>query len=226
MQKSIIKLLSIADFVSLTNAILGFLSIIMIFIGEVHFSFSFILLALLADGLDGAVARRTGHSDLGEYMEAMADMISLGVAPAAFVYNNYIQNVMVSEYIYIHSLLIIVLIVFLSFSIFRLASFHIIKEKTYFVGLPSSACTIIILILTYFNVELSYILPIIVIMSLAMISNVHFPKPTLKIDVIASIFIILTIAFGKNFDGIITIILILLIMIYTIAGPIYLIKRR
>ena len=90
-----INLLSFADVVSLTNSILGFLSIVMIFLGETYLAFSFILLAILADGLDGAVARKTKHSDLGEYMEAMADMISLGIAPSVFVYNNYLKNIMI-----------------------------------------------------------------------------------------------------------------------------------
>ncbi len=226
MQKSMINLLSVADVVSLTNSILGFLSIVMIFLGETYLAFSFILLAILADGLDGAVARKTKHSDLGEYMEAMADMISLGIAPSVFVYNNYLKNIMISESIYWHSLLVIVLIVFLSFSIIRLASFHIKREETFFIGLPASASTIIIIILTYFNIEFNYIFAVIFLTSLAMISNVRFPKPTIKINAIATIFIIFTIIIGKNFEGIFPKFLLLLIILYTLAGPIYLLKRR
>ncbi|MCK4348757.1 MAG: CDP-alcohol phosphatidyltransferase family protein [Thermoplasmatales archaeon] len=224
MQKSMIKLLSIADVVSLTNAVLGFLSIIMIFLGEIRFSFSLILLALLADGLDGIIARKTRHSELGEYMEAMGDMISLGIAPAVFVYKNY--NIAVSECIYWHSLLVIVLIVFLSFNIVRLASFHIIKEKTFFVGLPASASAIIILIMTYFNIEVTYVLPVIVIISLMLISNVRFLKPTLKINAIAAVLIVLTIIVGKKFWGVVPILLLLSIIIYSLAGQIYLLKRK
>ena len=80
-----IKLLSIADVVSLTNAILGFLAILMIFSNETRLAFSFILLALLADGLDGIVARKLGKSDIGEYLESMADMTSLGKIGRAHV---------------------------------------------------------------------------------------------------------------------------------------------
>lgn len=219
-----IKLLSIADVVSLINAILGFLSIIMIFLSEIHFSFSLILLALLADGLDGIIARKTRHSELGEYMEAIGDMISLGIAPAVFVYSNY--NVAVSECIYWHSLLIIVLIVFLSFNIVRLASFHIIKEKTFFVGLPASASAIIMLVMAYFNIEVTYVLLAIVATSLMLISNVRFPKPPLKINAIAALLIVLTIIVGKNFGGIAPILLLLSIITYSLAGQIYLLKRK
>ncbi len=70
MQKSMIKLLSVADVISLTNALFGFLAILMLFSSEMNLAFSFILLALLADGLDGIVARKTRKGELGEYMEA------------------------------------------------------------------------------------------------------------------------------------------------------------
>jgi len=219
-----IKLLSIADIISITNALLGFISIIMLFLNEIYFSFSFILLALLADGLDGVVARKTIHSNLGLFMEAMADMISLGIAPAAFIFKNYYSNI--AENTYQNLLLIIVLIIFLSFSMIRLASFHILNEEKYFIGLPASVSTIILLIPTYFNANLFYIIPIIFIVSFAMISNVHYPKLSFKIDIIAVIFIILTIIVGKNYSGVIPIILLILILIYVIVGPFYILNKN
>jgi len=219
-----IKLLSLADVVSLANAGFGFLAIIMASLGEMWFSFSFILIALLADGLDGMVARKTGHSELGDYMEAMADMISLGVAPSFFVYTIYHDAV--SWCIYYHSYLLITLIVFLSLSIIRLASFHLMKDKKFFVGLPASISTIIIIILAFFEIEFLYILPVIIIISLAMISNVHFPKPGLKIDVIAAILIILTLIFGKDYYGIAPLLLITTLVTYTTLGPLYLLKNK
>ena len=224
MQKSMIKLLSLADIVSLTNAGFGFLAIIMASLGEMWFSFSFILIALLADGLDGMVARKTGHSELGDYMETIADMISLGVAPSVFVYAIYHDAV--SWCIYYHSYLLIALIVFLSLSIIRLASFHIMKDKKFFVGLPASTSAIIIITLAFFEIEFLYILPVIIIISFAMISNVHFPKPGLKIDVIAAILIILTLIFGKDYYGIAPLLLITTLVAYTILGPFYLLKSK
>lgn len=237
MQKSMIKLLSLADVVSLTNAGFGFLAIIMASLGEMWFSFSFILIALLADGLDGMVSRKTGHSELGDYMEAMADIISLGIAPSVFVYTIYHDAV--SWCIYYHSYLLITLIVFLSLSIIRLASFHIMKDKKFFVGLPASTSAIIIITLAFFEIEFLYILPVVIIISLAMISNVHFPKPGLKIDAIAAILIILTLIFGNdyygmplylilggNYYGIAPLLLITTLVTYTILGPLYLLKSK
>ena len=223
MQKSMIKLLSIADFVSLANAIFGFLAILMIFLNEIHLSFFFILIALLADGLDGIVARKTRKGELGEYMEAMADMISLSIAPSFFVYNIY--HDFVSKCVYYHSLLVVILIVFLSLSIVRFASFHIIKEKKFFVGLPASAGTIFILVLSFLKIEFMYILPCIVVISIAMVSPLRFPKIGWKIGTIAAVLILLTLIMGDIYYSIAPILLIIALAIYAIAGPIYVRKK-
>lgn len=223
MQKSMIKLLSVADVVSLTNAILGFLAILMIFLNEIRLSFSFILLALLADGLDGIIARKTRKGELGEYLEAMADMISLGIAPAFFVYHTY--HSVVSDHLYYHILLVVVLIIFLSLGIIRLASFHIIKEENFFVGLPASASTIFILISSFLSIEFIYILPFIVIVSIVMISPIHFPKIGLKINAFAAVLILATLIFGDMYNNFAPLLLFSALAVYAILGPVYVRKE-
>lgn len=221
-----IKLISFADLISLTNAIFGFLSIILLLSESIsdeemrlRLSFSFILIALLADGLDGIVARKTKTSEIGEYLESIADMTSLVIAPAIFIY--FIYHDFLLDSIFNHIYLLIALVIFLFLGAIRLASFHVMKNKKYFLGLPASAGTIILLIFSYFKVDFLYILPAIIIISLAMISNVRFPKLVLKINALAAILIILTLIFGKNLYGFAPILLLTAIFIYSIAGPIY-----
>ncbi len=226
MQKSMIKLISVADVISLTNAIFGFLTILFLISDlipneemKLRVSFSFILLALLADGLDGIVARKTRISDIGEYIESIADMTSLIIAPAIFIY--FVYHDFVSSSIYNHIFLMIGLVLFLVLGALRLASFHIMKNKKFFLGLPASVSTIILLILAYFEVKFIFILPAIILISLAMVSNIRFPKPVFKINAIAAILIILTIIIGKAFYGFAPILLITAIVIYSIAGPVH-----
>jgi CDP-diacylglycerol--serine O-phosphatidyltransferase len=221
-----IKLVSIADIISLTNVIFGFIAIIFIisdlFSNEeikIRLSFSFIFLALLADGLDGIVARKTRKSDIGEYLESIADMTSLIIAPSIFIY--FVYHDFLEAYIYNHIYLMIALVLFLSLGAIRLASFHKMKNKKYFLGLPASVSTIILLVLSYFEVNFIFILTAIIILSLSMISNIRFSKPGLKINAIASILIILTIIVGKDFYGFAPILLIIAILIYSIVGPLY-----
>ena len=144
LQKSMIRLLSVADLISITNAIFGFLAILFLVSDlippelRLRVSFSFILLALLADGLDGILARRLGKSKIGEYLESMADMTSFALAPAVFIYFTY--SGVVSCCVYRHVYLLFALVLFLAFGIIRLASFHIMKkDRVLLVFLPRQA---------------------------------------------------------------------------------------
>ena len=229
-----IKLISIADVISLTNAISGVIAILFLFSSlgtceefRLRASFSFILLALLADGLDGIVARKVGKSDIGEYLESMADMTSMVIAPAAFIY--YVYSESFGFLFYRHIYLLFALILFMSFGIIRLASFHMMKKEKYFIGLPASASTIILLIISFFKVEFIYILPAVVIIGAATVSDIKFPKPGIRINAIATLLIILTLIMYNSFQRIAPLLLLSAILVYAIGGPIYtkfLAKRR
>jgi CDP-diacylglycerol--serine O-phosphatidyltransferase len=221
-----IKLVSIADLISITNAIFGIMAILVLFPNfssnadfQLRVSFSLILLALLADGFDGIVARRVRKSELGEYLESMADMTSLVIAPAAFIYIIYSESV--ADVLYRHIYLLFALVLFLFFGIIRLASFHILKEDRYFIGLPASASTIILLIVSWFEVGFIFILPTVIIIGAFMASDIKFPKPGLKINLIATILIILSLIFYNIYKGIAPFLLLLAILFYVIGGPIY-----
>lgn len=220
MQKSMISLLSIADCISLLNANLGFLSIIMAFSGQIRLALSFILLALLADGLDGIVARKTKHGVLGEHFEAMADMTSMGIAPLVFVYATY-QNE-ISSCGYFQMYFYVTVILFISLSTIRLSSFHVLKEKKFFIGLPASAGTIIILMLSLLKIIYLAEILVIVLIALFMISPIKFPKTGIKMNSCAAVLIVLTIILEKSLSGALPIILLIAILTYVIAGPLHL----
>src|SRR4030042_1337754 len=93
LRNSMLKLVTPADVMTLVNATLGVFAILFLFTNHVRVSFSLILLAVLADGVDGMIARRIGIGKLGQYLESMADMISLAVAPVLFVYGVYLQQI-------------------------------------------------------------------------------------------------------------------------------------
>ncbi len=221
-----IRLLSIADVISITNAIFGFLAILILLSNlitceelRLQASVSFILLALLVDGLDGIAARKIGKSDIGEYLESMADMTSLVIAPAFLIYYIYADSVVCCFYRHIY--LLFALILFLSFGIIRLASFHLMKEDKFFIGLPASASTIILLIIAYFEVEFIYILPAVIIIGAMMASDIKFPKPRIIINAIATVLILLTLVMHKSYYGIAPLLLLTAILVYSIVGPIY-----
>jgi len=74
-----------ADAVTLANAAVGVAAVAVALAGRLDLTARLLLLAAIADGLDGIVARRFGGSSVGPTLDAMADVVSFGAAPAVFV---------------------------------------------------------------------------------------------------------------------------------------------
>jgi archaetidylserine synthase len=220
-----IKLLSVADFITIMNAVLGFLALLMVFSNQLQLAASFILLGLLADGLDGIVARRMGNGQMGEYLETIADMVSLSIAPLVLLYKTYYDGI--TSHPSMHLLLGIVLVFSLICSMIRLSSFSLLKEKHFFIGLPTSASAVFLVLSSFLKLDVLVILPFIIVLALAMISSVRFPKPGLKMDFVAAVFIVVTILLDSMFYNIAPILLLAALISYIIIGPFYLhIKKR
>lgn len=88
---SVIGRMRAADVFTIANAALGFLAITYIADRNYLAAEVLILLAVLADGADGVVARRFGprDEDLGDYLDIMADYLSFCVAPSILLYHLY-----------------------------------------------------------------------------------------------------------------------------------------
>jgi CDP-diacylglycerol--serine O-phosphatidyltransferase len=181
------------------------------------------LVALLADGLDGIVARKFGAGNIGESLEAMADMISLSIAPLFFILLSTIDININNEILFLSS--IAVGIFFLICSAIRLASFHVLKDKQYFLGLPASVSTMILICIGFLDLPIYAYLLTILLLSITMVSSIKFPKPTISLNTLATILIILTIALYTSFDNIAFILLLSAMILYSIVGPIYLVKN-
>lgn len=74
-----------ADVVTLANAIVGVAAMAAALTGRLDLVARLLLLAAVADGLDGILARRYGGTEVGPTLDAMADVVSFGAAPAVFV---------------------------------------------------------------------------------------------------------------------------------------------
>lgn len=85
MEPRFVGRLGVADAVTVANAALGFVAVAVATI-EPRVAARLILLAAIADGLDGVVARTLGSTPAGEYLDSLADVASFGVAPALLVF--------------------------------------------------------------------------------------------------------------------------------------------
>lgn len=224
MQRSMIKLLSVADIVTLLNAMLGFLALLFVFSYQLNLAASLILLGLLADGLDGMIARRLGTGQIGRYIEPIADMISLSVSPLALIYIVYYDSF--SPKFSVHLIFGFVLVFSLVCSVIRLSSFPLLKQEQFFVGLPTSASAIFLVVASYLRPVIWVILPVIVILSLAMISSIPFPKPRLKVNLITTVFIVAAMILDGMYFNIAPLLLLAGLIVYIVIGPFYLYRKK
>ena len=74
-----------ANQITIGGFLLGLVSCYAVTQGQFIAALIFLLLNRLADGLDGAVARRTAPSALGAYLDIVADFLLLALLPLAFL---------------------------------------------------------------------------------------------------------------------------------------------
>jgi CDP-diacylglycerol--serine O-phosphatidyltransferase len=97
--------------------------------GDAHLALRLILLAAIADGLDGTVARRLGVAGaMGGELDSLSDIIAFGVAPA-FLFSSVYGDAFPPARL-------LVALVFVAAGAYRLARFHILPSGPYFTGLP------------------------------------------------------------------------------------------
>jgi phosphatidylserine synthase len=96
------------------------------------------------------------------------------------------------------------------------------ENKKFFYGLPASASTIIILVVSFFKIEFFFVLLLMLIVSFFMISNIRFPKPGIKVNSVAAVLILISVAIGKTYYGFAPLLLLAAILVYSIGGPVYL----
>ena len=132
---------NIPNALTLLNAICGFCATVYILKEDLLVAFFFIIGALLADFLDGFVARLLKlNSELGGQLDSLADAISFGVVPAAIARAILIHNV--------HNYDLEIPITFFAaciaaFSVLRLARFNVEKtDPNFFIGLNTPTNTI------------------------------------------------------------------------------------
>lgn len=84
MQPRFVSRLGVADAVTAANAALGFVAVVAATV-DTGLAARLVLLAAIADGLDGLVARHYGSTPVGEHLDSLADVASFSVAPAFIV---------------------------------------------------------------------------------------------------------------------------------------------
>ena len=162
-----------------SNLVFGMCSILSTYSGNLVWGSIFILLALVADGLDGRTARFFGvASEMGKEMDSLCDLGSFGIAPAFLAWAFVLHN---------HGFLGVVVAIFFAIcGMWRLARFNVNASVVhgYFMGLAIPAGGNIVAMTTLLFVELGVdpmafgiVYPIFMaFVGWLMVSHVHYPN--------------------------------------------------
>ena len=162
-----------------SNLVFGMCSILSTYSGNLVWGSIFILLALVADGLDGRTARFFGvASEMGKEMDSLCDLGSFGIAPAFLAWAFVLHN---------HGFLGVVVAIFFAIcGMWRLARFNVNASVVhgYFMGLaiPAGGNIVAMTTLLFVNLGIDPMCfgiwyPIIMaLVGWLMVSHVHYPN--------------------------------------------------
>ena len=130
------------------------------------------ILSLIADGLDGRVARALGVAGpMGRELDSLSDVVGFGVAPAYMLYVNDLQGLGWIGYV--------PLLAFAVLGAFRLARFNIKTDEVhgYFEGLPipAAGCLAATYILCGVQVPQLVVFVSMILVGILMVSEVKYP---------------------------------------------------
>ncbi|MDI9619050.1 archaetidylserine synthase [Methanothermobacter sp.] len=190
--KKITSFISLPDLLSILNASSGYFSILMSINGFFDIASILMLLAVLFDSLDGWVARRTGRVDtqgFGKNMDSLSDVISFGVAPAILIYLTS------ADFRYVNILVGLLIVIC---GILRLSRFNVLTGGgKNFTGLPIPVAAVVIssFYLTGFYSD-KVVGPLMLAVSILMVSSIEYPRVGYKIAPAALILILAAIVTG------------------------------
>ncbi len=155
------------------NLVCGVLSIYYSFNQEFTIAALLIIGSLVADGLDGKVARALGISgDFGKELDSLCDGVSFGVAPAFLMYHY-------GDFESIKVIGLSVVAIFSVCGVLRLARFNTMvgEVKGYFLGMPipTAGCLVATFVLSDIKLNLWFLVGLMLLWGPLMVSTVKFP---------------------------------------------------
>ena len=173
----------VADAVTLANAVVGVVAAI-IALSDPGLAVRLVLLAAIADALDGILARRVGGTRVGPLLDSVADVVSFGATPALLIY-----GAAAAEWGWLGDgptaappveavAALAVAVLFVLLSVLRTALYtEFVGEDEHRPGIQNTlAATILV---TAYLAGLTYapaLLAVSVVLSLAMVAPVGYPK--------------------------------------------------
>ena len=245
-----VRKVSIADVITIVNAMVGFVAITYVIDRKWLEAAALVIAGVVLDGLDGLAARRWGSKhDRGRYLDSFSDTISFCIAPALLVYGLFYDRTRGNAWTDPLNALAVVASTWLAtFGILRLARFvQMDHAKESFLGFPTPANALLVIALVelfgassdkapaVFEANVVVLLATIAA-SVLMISNVPYPKVSdalrVPVTLAATVFGVvaflsyLLLANRATVEAIVFTLLFLGIVAYIFGGPLYVRRAR
>jgi len=168
---NVFRVIRLPDLFTLLNVVFGFLAILAAGRSwggnSPQYAVVFILLAAIADGLDGFLARKVGGSPLGANLDSLADLLSFGTAPVFLAISAF----------HLPPHIWPVGIFFLLCGTLRLARFNVVSGKSdqFFEGLPIPAAGIALSASVLLG-RPTLTIVLMPLLALLMVSSIPYPK--------------------------------------------------
>lgn len=182
-KKKIEKKFLVPNAITICNLFLGYISIIMTMNEKYINACWFIVIAMIADTLDGKTARKlNAFSEFGKELDSFCDAISFGIAPAILIYS------LLKEFHPVKELALIISFIFAMCGVLRLVKFNIVTEasdsKADFSGMPiPSAAGLVVSYYIFTNtvfgelVHINLFFGISIVSAILMVSTIKFRLP-------------------------------------------------
>lgn len=170
--------LRLADLFTIVNALMGLGALLLATFGEVRLAIQLVLVGVIMDGVDGAVARLgKGGGPLGGVLDTLADTITFVTTSAVITFFSLTQQLRSdAEY----ALILAPLALYVVCGMLRLARFEALRDdgrkRYYFSGIPTPAAAILLLSMVLVEVRDWIVLLVAVYVAVLMVSRIRFPK--------------------------------------------------
>ncbi|MEH7114861.1 CDP-diacylglycerol--serine O-phosphatidyltransferase [Neobacillus niacini] len=155
---------AVPNLFTIGNLLSGVFSITFNMNGYFQQAAMFIFLSVIFDFFDGRLARRLKvNSELGVELDSLADIVSLGVAPALLFYSIEPSSLITT----------FAFMLYPTMGALRLAKFNIKPTRGFFIGLPITAAGLIISCMAIFLYSNALIT---ILLSILMVSPIKIKK--------------------------------------------------
>lgn len=225
--------LRLADLFTITNFLMGLGALLLATQGYVTLAVMFVLVGVILDGVDGAVARMgKGGGPLGGVLDTLADALTFITTSAVVAFFSLTEAIPSPRSPLAYVAILGPLGLYAVCGVLRLARFESLrdggKKRDYFSGIPSPAAAVTLLSLVLVGVQPWILLASAAYMALLMVSRIRFPKLRGWYAITSVAILIAVLATFKDADlqRSVTWAMLAFMALYILVGPFYVLAKH